>query len=83
MKKNSAGEVSITLDMESSKMQRQLRAIAKHTEALADELLEIDQEVCPECGSNNYVTTTAHADGHAVATACACDDCGYEEAFDA
>ena len=77
----SAGEISITLDMESGKMQRQLRAIAKHAEALADELREIDQEVCPECGSIHYQTTTAHADGVEVARASACDDCGYEEAF--
>ena len=40
----SAGKMSITLDTESTKMQRQLRAIAKHTEALANELAEIDKE---------------------------------------
>lgn len=36
--------LSISVDMNTANLQRKLRAIAKHTEALADELDEIDTE---------------------------------------
>lgn len=42
------GQVSITVGMDTDKLQQKLRAIAKHTEALANELDEIDKAGRPE-----------------------------------
>ncbi len=81
MKNNS---VSITLDMESGKMQRKLRAITKHTEALADELREIDQDECPVCRSNDTSTETVRANGPGAgeviyaATTITCNNCNVQ-----
>ena len=38
------GEMSMGLDLDTSKLKRKLRTIAKHAEALADELDEIDAD---------------------------------------
>lgn len=47
--------LSISVDMDTNKMQLKLRAIAKHAEALADELESIDNPwECPNCSKNNY-----------------------------
>lgn len=77
MKKNNTGEISITLDMESGKMQRQLRAIAKHTEALANELRGIDEEVCPECGSTELETVTVYSDNRVEESLISCNKCQW------
>ena len=78
MNKKAEG-ISITLDMESGKMQRQLRAIAKHTEALADELNGIDKEVCPKCGSSDVEVERALAFNGKVheRVTTECFSCGY------
>lgn len=73
----SAGEISIKLDMESGKMQRQLRAIAKHTEALADELRGIDEEVCPKCGGINLEVMEPLLGGTTIKLPFNCYDCGH------
>lgn len=40
--------ITVSVDMDTDKMQLKLRAIAKHTEALADELDVIDSNECTE-----------------------------------
>lgn len=47
--------LSISVDMDTNKMQLKLRAIAKHTEALADELDAIDNAWQCDCGCTEYV----------------------------
>lgn len=39
-------------DIDTSSIEKKLRAIAKHATALADELKEIDAATCPQCGSS-------------------------------
>lgn len=46
--------LSISVDMDTDKMQLKLRAIAKHAEALADELDAIDNAWQCECGATDY-----------------------------
>lgn len=46
--------VTVNVELNTDKLQMKLRAIAKHAEALANELNEIDNLVeCPHCGSHN------------------------------
>lgn len=69
--------ISIALEVDSTKMQRQLRAIAKHTEALADELRDIEREVCRNCGSQDVEVTKAYGDAQGVIeTVIDCKACG-------
>ncbi|MGG0284113.1 hypothetical protein ABEY41_03080 [Peribacillus butanolivorans] len=42
------GKVSIDVDKNKGRLQSKLRAIANHTEALPNELDEIDKDTCPE-----------------------------------
>lgn len=46
--------LSIAIDADTNKLQVKLRAIAKHAEALADELDAIDHAWQCECGSSSY-----------------------------
>ena len=68
------GKVSIDVDMHTDKLQLKLRAIAKHTAALADELDEIDKSICPECG-DLMDTTNFYADGEPYQTTSICSNC--------
>ncbi|MGN7938512.1 hypothetical protein [Metabacillus sp. 22489] len=70
------GEISI--DLSTSKLSKKLRAIAKHTSALADELEKIDQSTCPECG-NALTEDTIHADGEVLDKNVYCTSCNYIE----
>lgn len=71
-------------DINTSLLERKLRAIAKHTEALANELREIDQDECPVCGSNDTSTETVRAYGpgagevNRVATTITCNNCNAQ-----
>lgn len=47
--------LSISVDMDTRNMQLKLRAIAKHTEALANELDAIDSAWQCACGCTQYV----------------------------
>lgn len=49
--------ITVSVDMDTDKMQLKLRAIAKHAGALADELDAIDNVWQCDCGSTEYVTT--------------------------
>ena len=53
--------LSISVDMDTNKMQLKLRAIAKHTEALANELDAIDNAWQCECGLIDYEDSKLHA----------------------
>jgi transposase-like protein len=66
----------ITVDvlMNTDKLQRKLKAIAKHAEALANELDAIDKAiVCPNCGSADVCQM--HTNGEL--THASCNDCEY------
>ena len=47
--------ITVSVDMDTDKMQLKLRAIAKHTTALADELDAIDNAWQCDCGSTEFV----------------------------
>ena len=68
----------ITIELGSTdKSVMKLRAIAKHAEALADELDDIDnKEPCKECGSFNYSVGELFADGELYSLYIECHDCG-------
>lgn len=69
--------LSISVDMSTDKMQLKLRAIAKHAEALANELEAIDNVViCPECGSDD-VCTLRLGEEQRLADA-TCNNCNYD-----
>ncbi|MGA4519606.1 hypothetical protein ACPA0F_20320 [Solibacillus silvestris] len=64
--------LSISVDVETNKLQLKLRAIAKHTEALADELDAIDNTWQCDCGSLNY---TDHVYPSGSLTTRVCNGC--------
>ena len=70
--------INLLAKVETSTFERKLRAIAKHTEALADELKLIDQEVCPLCGSGDIEITKLYGDGKVVNTKYDCKHCSAE-----
>lgn len=64
----------IEVSMDTQNLQRKLRAIAKHTEALANELDSIDAAKCPECG-NSMSTSELFADGESYSLEEYCERC--------
>ncbi|MER2057849.1 MAG: hypothetical protein ABTA16_03430 [Niallia sp.] len=60
--------LSISVDMDTNKMQLKLRTIAKHTTALADELDAIDNAWQCDCGASDY--TDLHSDSPVVERVC-------------
>ena len=70
----------ITIDLGiSDKSALKLRAIAKHAEALADELDDIDnKKPCKECGSFNYSVGEIFADDELFSLYIECHDCGVK-----
>lgn len=54
LKKNPLSNIQVAVEIDTDKLQRKLRAIAKYTEALADELDAIDNSWQCKCGSINY-----------------------------
>ena len=47
--------ITLKMEMNTDKLQMKLRAIAKHAEALANELDAIDNAwKCPNCGASDY-----------------------------
>lgn len=57
-----------------------LRAIADHATSLANQLQEIDELTCPECGEQ-MKRTFKHADNEVKATKLSCKVCGFNETF--
>ncbi|WNO29704.1 hypothetical protein [Bacillus phage SDFMU_Pfc] len=74
--KSSARKLSIEVEGDTTKLQQQLRAIAKHTTALADELDAIDKkQPCERCGSYyGYVQNYFH-DQEVVSQQYRCHEC--------
>jgi len=70
--------MELTVDINTENMQRKLRVISSHAEALADELQEIDDSTCPECGSE-MDETRAYAGNELTETGYNCEDCDYCE----
>lgn len=70
--------LSISVDMVTDKMQLKLRAIAKHAEALADELDQIDNaEPCGRCGCIETETHTLCSTETTYETKY-CSECGLK-----
>ncbi|MEK5524130.1 hypothetical protein [Heyndrickxia sp. FSL W8-0423] len=67
---------SLTIDVNSKIMSAKLKAIAKHTQALADELEQIDKSICPSCGEL-LDTNDFYADSKLIHTMKDCPSCGY------
>lgn len=66
--------LSISVDMNTDKLQLKLRAIAKHAEALADELNRIDNMIeCPECGGGDVCEMHINNEP----TYASCNYCGH------
>lgn len=70
------GELTIIAD--TTRLQRQLSAIAKHTEALAIELKEIGESIsCPDCGSEDHECAKLYGDDSRLYEASyICSKCG-------
>ena len=70
--------LSISVDIDTNKMQLKLRAIAKHTEALADELDAIDNAWQCDCGCTGYTDESLihKVKEEVVHTKRICNDCG-------
>lgn len=63
----------------SDKSALKLRAISKHTEALADELDRInDMQPCKECGSFKYSVAKIYDDDELISHYIECHDCGVK-----
>jgi Zn ribbon nucleic-acid-binding protein len=69
--------LSICVDMNSDNLVRKLKAISKHTEALATELGEIDKTACPECNGSDLRGRTLHLNRKEICKSVYCNDCGY------
>lgn len=66
------------VDITKASMERKLRAILKHGEALEGELQEIDGSTCPECG-NEMDKAKVYADEVLIETGYSCPHCDQEE----
>ena len=68
--------LSVSVDMDTDKLQLKLRAIAKHAEALANELDVIDNAWQCECGSDEYEDTVFMCEDAASYSTRQCLRCG-------
>ena len=66
--------VTVEVDMNTNNLSAKLKAIAKHAEALANELDSIDAAKCPSCGSPLDITEL-YADGKVFDTSAYCGTC--------
>ena len=69
-------KLSIGIGTNTNQLQRKLRAIAKHAEALADELKAIDESECPECGGTEIECATFYKEEEVHYEQCTCLTCG-------
>jgi len=67
---------AIDIDLQTDKMVAKLRAIIKHTKALADELEVIDKDACPKC-SGALDIQTLFADDTIIQKVFTCEKCGW------
>lgn len=78
MKAQDKSKLSISIDVNNSNLVRKLNAISKHAKALADELEQIDQSTCPECGEV-LNEDTIYANGEIFDKNVYCSSCTYIE----
>jgi DNA-directed RNA polymerase subunit RPC12/RpoP len=71
-------KLTMEIDVESKKMVLKLKAIAKHTSALAEELEQIDGVECPNCGGQELAIADFHCDGMGKTTTYQCSECNYD-----
>ena len=69
-----SNKVAITIDLNKPIAALKMKAIAKHFNALAEELLFIQHKRCPECGSVIKAHRWSRHERHVY---CACPDCAY------
>lgn len=77
--------ITVNVEMNTDKLQMKLRAIAKHAEALANELDEINNRwQCNGCGCTDYFedTFTEMFSGDKLYTKRICLECGGEYVYD-
>ncbi|MCM3411241.1 hypothetical protein [Metabacillus litoralis] len=67
---------NITIDLNSKSFARKLRAISKHTEALANELEKIEESTCPGC-DGVLIEDVLHSNGEVFANNISCSKCDY------
>lgn len=67
--------VDTKVSINTNKLQAQIKAIAKHAEALADELEQIEIEECPDCGARGN-KMTVRADNEVAFEKYDCPNCG-------
>ena len=72
-------ELEVETILNTNKLQRKLEAISKHTQALVDELKEVDRLACPECGSE-LEESKQYRDNELCARSFVCKECGYSHA---
>ena len=72
-------KLTIGIEANTNQLQRKLRAIAKHAEALADELKAIDDSKCPECGGTEIECATFYKEDEVHYERCRCLTCGTWE----
>lgn len=66
---------NISVKLSTQKFIRQLQAVSKHTEALANELAEIEETTCDKCGGPLEVETL-YSDDEVYHKTGRCTDCG-------
>lgn len=76
--KRNPKSIEIAVDMNTDNLQLKLRAIAKHAEALADELDHIDAAKCDKCVGLLDITTLS-VDGFPVEEIKVCTRCGSDD----
>ena len=68
--------------MNTDKAQQKLRAIAKHAEALANELDAIDNPIeCEECGSKDIEVSSFYVEETPYFECVKCNECGHQKNF--
>lgn len=77
--KKSNHNLAIGVEADTTKLTKKLRAIAKHAEALADELEAIDRWKC-DCGSLDYHEFEFEVKGGLFRER-TCDECGEKCVF--
>ncbi|QJX63056.1 hypothetical protein HLK66_16270 [Niallia circulans] len=77
---NKSKALAIEVTADTNNLSAKLRAISKHTEALANELDEIDRDKCPNCGKV-MSKTTMYGDG-VSSVHYECINCGIQNGLD-
>jgi len=79
--KSSARNLTVDVTINTDKVQLKLRAIAKHADALADELDVIDNTWSCDCGSTDYEDTDGFVNSNKEFTIRKCTKCNEQYSF--